>query len=120
MATIAAALIPAPDMRFLRVRWLAITTANAVGAAVEMASHADRSVQVVGNFGTGGEITIDGSNDGGTTYAVLTDPQGNALVFTSARLEAITELVGKIRPQVSAGSGAVNLDIYVSFGSHRK
>lgn len=115
MATVTASRIASPDSRVIRVKWEGFAASGDVGTAVELSAYPDRSVQVLGDFGTGGAITIEGSNDGGTTWATLTDPQGNALTFTAAGLEAITELVGQIRPSASAGSGA-DLDVYMMFG----
>ncbi len=69
----------------------------------------DRSVQVTGTFG-GGSIRITGSNDG-VTYFPLTDLQGNELLFTSARLDSISELVRFIRPELTGGDGTTNLTV---------
>lgn len=69
-----------------------------VGEAIELANFADRSVQVVGAFGTGGNVRIEGSLNG-ADYAPLTDPQGNNLDISNAKIEAITELVRWIRPR---------------------
>lgn len=80
------------------------------GQPIELANFADRSVQVVGDFGAGGNVRIEGSLDG-TNYATLTDPQGNALDITTAKIEAITELVRWIRPRVTAGDGSTNLTV---------
>lgn len=118
MATVTPARVALPDIRGLTIKWLGFAASGDVGTSVDMPAYPDRSVQVLGNFGSAGEVTIQGSNDGGTTWATLTDPQGNALVFTSARLEAITELVGKIRPAATAGSGAA-IDVYIFFGGSR-
>ena len=79
-----------------------------VGVAQEMPGSADRSVQVSGTFGTGGNLRIEGSNDG-ITYAVLTDPQGNALDFTTAKIETVMEIVRFIRPRITAGDGTTSL-----------
>lgn len=118
MATVTPTLIPDADVRHARYKWEGFVASGDVGTAVLMGSYADRSVQVLGNFGASGAISIEGSNDGGTTWAVLTDPQGNALTFTSAKIEAITELCHQIRPVQSAGSGA-DLDVYIFFGGNR-
>lgn len=85
--------------------WAAMGNAD-TGTAVPMTGAADRSVQVEGTFGSA-TVTIQGSNDG-TNYQTLTDPQGNALTWTSAnRLEAILELTRYIRPVTSGGTGTV-------------
>jgi len=81
-----------------------------VGISIEMPGSSDRSVQVTGTFGTGGSVRIEGSNDG-TNYAVLTDPQGNALDITTAKIESIMELTRYIRPRVTAGDGTTSLTI---------
>jgi hypothetical protein len=79
----------------------------------------DRSVQVGGTFGAGGTIVIEGSNDG-TNYRTLTDPQGNALSFTSANLEAVQELTRFIRGRVSAGDGTTAIAVHIlASGNHR-
>lgn len=116
MATKTAAKTTNPDLKHQVVRWEAFDTNGDIGTSVSMGAWRDRSVQVLGTFGTGGEITIQGSNDGGTTWATLTDPQGNALTFTSARIEAITELCGLIRPKLTAGTGTIDIDVYIFFG----
>lgn len=82
------------------------------GEAIRMSAFSDRSVQVTGTFGTGGHCKIEGSNDG-VTWAVLTDPQGNDLDFTSAKLEAVEEITAYIRPNVTAGDGTTSLSVYL-------
>ncbi len=91
------------------VRWEGLTQATLdEGDAFEGVGAADRSVQVFGTFGAGGTLRIEGSNDG-TNWAALTDPQGNALDFTTAKIEAITELVRYLRPRVTGGDGTTSL-----------
>lgn len=80
------------------------------GQPIELANFADRSVQVVGTFGTGGSVRIEGSLDG-IHYAPLTDPQGNALDIQAAKIEAISEVVRWIRPRVIAGDGTTSLTV---------
>lgn len=83
--------------------WSAMGNAD-TGTAVAMTSAADRSVQVEGTFGSA-TVTVQGSNDG-TNWQTLTDPQGNALTWTSAnRLEQIEELTRYIRPITAGGTG---------------
>lgn len=97
--------------RVLIVTWSPLThTGSDQGAPLEMPGFADRSVQVSGTFGSGGSVRIEGSNDG-TNYAVLTDPQGNALDITAAKIEAIMELTRYIRPRVTAGDGSTSLTV---------
>lgn len=83
--------------------WTAMGNAD-TGTSVPISSASDRSVQVEGTFG-GATVTIQGSNDG-TNYQTLTDPQGNALTWTSAnRLEQIEEITRYVRAITSGGTG---------------
>ena len=84
------------------------------GAPIEWAAYADRSVQVLGTFGAGGSAQMEGSNtDGSLNFIPLTDPQGNALTFTSGRIEQLEELTKQVRPHVTAGDGTTNLTVVV-------
>jgi hypothetical protein len=78
------------------------------GAAAQWCDYADRCIQVTGTFGTGGSLTIQGSNDG-ANWGALADPQGNALTFTASKLEQALELPRYVRPIVTAGDGTTNL-----------
>lgn len=80
------------------------------GGPVELPSFPDVSVQITGTFGTGGSVTLLGSNDG-TNYVALTDPQGNAITKTAAGLEQVEELVRYIKPSVTAGDGTTSLTV---------
>lgn len=82
------------------------------GEPAELAGHADKSVQILGTFGAGGTIVIEGSNDS-TNYVTLTDPQGNAISKTAAALEMVAENTRKIRPSVTAGDGTTSLSVYM-------
>jgi hypothetical protein len=85
------------------------------GAPVKMPGSADRCVQVLGTFGAAGSVRIEGSNvvapSVDADYTVLTDPQGNALDLTAARIEQITEVPLWIRPRVTAGDGTTSLSV---------
>lgn len=112
MATTTGSLVTDPDLHTLRYRWLAVPNGNQ-GNAIKLGHYQDRTVQITGTFGAGGSITIQGSNDGGSTWATLTDPLGNALTFTAAGMKAITELPYEIRPSVTAGDGSTAINVYL-------
>ncbi len=103
------------NFKVRRVRWTGLLNGDD-GTPVEMSGWPDRSVQILGTFGSGGSVTLQGSNDGGTTWAALTDPQGNAITKTSAALEAVTALVHKIRPGGTAGDGSTDLTVWLMMG----
>ncbi len=112
MATITHAILPDPTIETTRVRWASMANGD-VGDGVELGFYSDRSIQVVGTFGTGGSVSLKGSNDGGTTWATLTDPAGSAITFTATGLKQILHLPHKIRPEVTAGDGTTSLNVYV-------
>lgn len=88
------------------------------GDPFENPGSSDRSVQVGGTFGVGGAVVLEGSNDG-TNYRTLTDPQGNALSFTSAGLEAISEVTRYVRGRVTAGDGTTAITVHLCVtGNH--
>lgn len=89
-------------------RWAAMA-ANDTGEPLGASQYTDRSVQVAGTFG-GATVRIEGSNDG-STWATLTDPQGNALEMISAKLEMVTEATLYIRPAVVGGDGTTSLTV---------
>jgi hypothetical protein len=78
------------------------------GAPIACAQYTDKSVQVFGVFGVGGSLAVEGSNDG-INWSVLTDPQGNNLAITAAKIEMVSEATMYVRPRVTAGDGTTNL-----------
>lgn len=93
------------------VTWTGLLNGD-FGAPVQWVDYADRCVQVTGTFGTGGSVTLQGSNDG-TNWATMADPQGNALTFTATKLEQALELPVYVRPAVTAGDGTTNLTVTI-------
>lgn len=82
------------------------------GNAFEGFQYSDISVQVLGTFGAGGTLLIEGTNEvTPTNWHTLNDPQGNALSITSAKIEQLLEVVRWIRPRVSAGDGTTSLTV---------
>ena len=93
-----------------RVTWSGLGVASSAdsGAAVIIPGRYDSvQIQVLGTF-AGATITIEGSNDGGTTWATLNDSrgEGNAMTFTSADLRKLNEASLAIRPTITAGSAS--------------
>ena len=80
------------------------------GAPFSMSGYADRSAQIVGTFGAGGTVLLEGSNDG-TNYATLNDPQGVAISKTATGIFEISQIVKFIRPRVSAGDGTTSITV---------
>jgi len=81
------------------------------GDAMPFSQYSDKSVQVAGTFG-GATVRVEGSNNG-TDWAVLTDPQGNDLLITTAKIEMVTEATMLVRPNISGGDGTTSLSIHM-------
>lgn len=82
-----------------------------VGDALPFSQFTDKSVQVVGTFG-GATLRLEGSNNG-NDWAVLTDPQGNDLLITTAKIEMVTEATAYVRPNISGGDGTTSLSVHM-------
>ncbi len=90
--------------------WNFLDATNNVGAAIGFAQWADRSVQFNGVFNNC-TVVWEGSNDGGTTWTTLTDPQGNGISKTAAAIEAVTEITELARPNVSSAGVATAVTV---------
>lgn len=88
--------------------WTPLTTTNSDGAPCYYTGAGDRTIQVVGTFGAGGTIVIEGTLDG-TNFATLKDAGGTALSLTAAGIRTVLENVLAIRPRVTAGDGTTSL-----------
>jgi hypothetical protein len=73
-------------------------------------------VQVLGTFGVGGSVSIEGSSDGGTTWVTIFDNRGtgSALTFTANGMRSLNEVPNLIRPNVTAGDGTTNLKVIIT------
>jgi hypothetical protein len=71
---------------------------------------AESFVAVTGTFGTGGSLTIQGSNDGTNWVAMSLQPSG-AATFTAAGGGDLAGTPRFVRPIVTAGDGATNLTV---------
>lgn len=80
------------------------------GSPVNLSDFPDRTIQILGTFGTGGSVNFEGSNNN-TNWEILTDPQGNAITKTAASMEFVTETPLWVRPRVTAGDGTTSLTV---------
>lgn len=83
-----------------------------VGAGISSSILADKTVQVNGTFGAGGTVSIQGSNNGGTTWGTVHDPGGTALTLTDGTLKTCLENPDMIRPS-AVGDGSTSLTVTV-------
>lgn len=105
------------DIGIWLVKWVGVKQNDTMTPFPAAGTAPDKSVQVSGTFGAAGTITIEGSNwapgESTPVYAGLTDPQANALSFTSAKIEAILENISLIRPVLTGGDGTTSLNIRI-------
>jgi len=86
------------------------------------AGYADKSVHVYGTFGSGGSITIQGSNkpdEDGTTMVTLHKVDLSALTLTSAGCFTILENPLWLRAIVTAGDGTTALVVAFMLSTSR-
>lgn len=112
MATIPLEVIDiAPNVKVYR--WMTMANGD-VGAPLYLSDSSDKTVQVLGTFGTGGSVTIQGSNHPVTetpTYATLHKVDISAATYTAAGMDVIIDNPVCIRPYVTAGDVSTDLDI---------
>lgn len=77
-------------------------------APISIPDLADKTVTFTGTFGTGGSVTLEGSNDN-TNWFALKDPSSTAITKTAAGMSAVLEHPLFLRGRVTAGDGATAL-----------
>lgn len=92
-------------------------TGSDVSVVLDGPDFRHKEVQVLGTFGAAGNVAIEGSLDGGTTWAVVNDVQGNLLNVTTAKIEKIQETCAALRARVTAGDGTTSLTVVFVFVS---
>lgn len=71
-----------------------------------------KTMTIAGTFGVAGNILMEGSNDEGATWFVLSDLQGVALgTLTAAAMKTVRETPALMRPRVTGGDGATSLRV---------
>jgi hypothetical protein len=97
------------------VTWAALTTTNNYGSPFEMPGWSDRSIQLIGTLGTGGAVTLYGSNVAAPDltddddWAILTDQSDNNLALSTLKVEQVMQLTRWVRPKITAGDGSTSL-----------
>lgn len=97
--------------------WTGLSQADLVGAGLHVPGLFEKSVQVLGNFGAAGTLTIEGSNvenPGANDWSPIRDPFNNFLIFSAEGIEAILEHTGWIRPIVANADGSTALTVIVA------
>lgn len=105
------------DGSVFKIVWGPLTTTNRTGSkvglngTVPICRLSDKTVHFTGDFGAGTPLlTLQGSNDG-TNWLPLTDPQGTAITYGAAAMEAVVENPLYIRPSLAAGDGNTSVTV---------
>ena len=101
------------DGSTMLVTWTNVTNADTCHA-VRFPEYSDRSIHVSGVF-DGGSVQIQGSNNGGVSFAVLSDPTETAIILASEKIRAILENTDYIMPVASGGGSFQSLIISLLF-----
>lgn len=90
-----------------------ITNTNDTGNGVQVPLYSDKTVQMVGTWGsTPGAISLKGSLDG-TNYEILTDADGNAITLTANGLVLVRENVLYIKPDKTTADASLDVDVTI-------
>lgn len=99
------------------IKWEGLTTGD-YGRPWELPNHADKTFQVLGNFGSGATVTLQGSNVWNPVLTTdddwesLTDTTETALALTSKGGGQILQNYRWIRPKVASGT-TPDLDVLI-------
>lgn len=99
-----------PPNKLVHILWEGLTGGDD-GAPMTIGQFADRTVQVIGTF-SGATTVIEGSLDG-TTWATLSDTNGNSLSLSATGIYTITQVPRYLRPKVTGGTGSTDIDIHL-------
>lgn len=70
------------------------------------------TIQVVGTFGAGGTVLVEGNNDG-VTWSTLKDVNNVAISITDNSIFRLEGIPKQVRARVSAGDGTSNLAVFM-------
>lgn len=92
-----------------RLAWANMANGD-TGEEKALSRYADRSAHVSGDFGVGGAVIIEGTNNG-TTWVTLKDEGGADLRFTSEGIAYIVAPTFLTRPRVTGGDGTTSITV---------
>lgn len=83
-----------------------------VGSPINLARKSDKTVQVFGTFGVGGNVALEGSIDG-VNWSTLKTVFNGSVSFSSGAIATITEVPAYIRPAVVGGDGSTSITVLI-------
>lgn len=89
---------------------------SSTGDALTFPTHADKTIQVYGTFGSG-TLTLEGANHPTSpTWAALTNQGDNTIALTAAGIELVSQNPYQIRPNLTGSTDATITVIIVVRG----
>lgn len=118
MATVTPAIQSWSPSQGKTVLWEACATGDTIEAYNPVGKEAAfATVQAFGTWG-GATLVLQGSNDGGTTWAAIDDMNGTAVSFTANGYAGIRTAFNALRVAMSGGTGD-DVDVWLSLrGDH--
>ena len=118
MAAVAAVKIFNERNDVIAYEWVGLTESD-TAEHVKVPQKSDKTMQVDGDFGSGGDVRVEGSLvPNADKWGQLSNPQGNAITFLSGNdedVETILQNTMFIRPAVVGGTSvSVNVRILMS------
>jgi len=85
-----------------------VTDGDPTGDGVQVPGGSDKTIQITGNFGSGGTIVVEGSNVLAPTasdWSLLHKPDGSTITMTGQDIAFIAENPVWVRVRQTAGTG---------------
>lgn len=93
------------------IQWTGLVNGD-TGAPFKLGQYTDRTVQLTGTLGTGGEMTFQGSLDGGVTWFTLNDFGNTDIVLSALGGVGVGPASPWVRPKITNGDGSTSLNVY--------
>lgn len=107
--TIRAAALTYTNDGFVIATWTGLDADDA-GAGLILGGSYELTVQATGTFGAGGNVALQGSNDG-TTWGAMPNPGGTTIGLGDAVPDFCAIRPRYVRPKVTAGDGTTDLTV---------
>lgn len=104
------------DRSTVVVSWAGLTFATTdTGSPIAFASWSEKTFHAFGTFGAGGNVVIEGSNDG-TNWSPISNRQGVTPfnLTAAASINTSQDRPIYVRPRVTAGDGTTNVTVTVA------
>ncbi len=96
------------------IKWTGLLNGDDGSPYILAGKYADKNVMVIGTFGTGGSLAVEGTNEKtATTWLALNDQAGATIAITVAKVKQVLENTLQLRPHVTAGDGTTSLTCYI-------